>query len=81
MIYGAETWATTKKEQKILDVNGMRRLRWMCVELHKTTRSQMNSRIYVYFVYAYLLLWFFFSLYSMIYMRMYDFYMCIVPEI
>ena len=30
MIYGSETWSTTKKEEKRLDVNEMRMLRWTC---------------------------------------------------
>ena len=30
MLYGAETWATTKRQEKQLEVNKMRMLRWMC---------------------------------------------------
>ena len=30
MIYGAETWATTKRQEKRIEVTEMRMLRWMC---------------------------------------------------
>ena len=30
MIYGAETWSTTRREEQRLDVNEMRMLRWTC---------------------------------------------------
>ena len=30
MIYGAETWATTKRQEKRIEVTDMRMLRWMC---------------------------------------------------
>ena len=30
MLYGAETWATTKKQEKRIEVTEMRMLRWMC---------------------------------------------------
>ena len=30
MIYGAETWATTKRQESRIEVNEMRMLRWMC---------------------------------------------------
>ena len=30
MLYGAETWATTKTQEKWIDVTEMRMLRWMC---------------------------------------------------
>ena len=30
LIYGAETWATTKREEERLNVNEMRMLRWSC---------------------------------------------------
>ena len=30
MLYGAETWATTKRQESRIDVNEMRMLRWMC---------------------------------------------------
>ena len=29
-IYGAETWATTKRDEERLNVNEMRMLRWTC---------------------------------------------------
>ena len=30
MLYGAETWATTRGQEARLEVNEMRMLRWMC---------------------------------------------------
>ena len=30
MLYGAETWATTKRHESRIDVNEIRMLRWMC---------------------------------------------------
>ena len=30
MLYGAETWATTKRQDKRIEVTEMRMLRWMC---------------------------------------------------
>ena len=30
MLYGAETWATTKRQESRIEVNEMRMLRWMC---------------------------------------------------
>ena len=30
LLYGAETWATTRGQEARLDVNEMRMLRWMC---------------------------------------------------
>ena len=30
MLYGAETWATTKRKESRIEVNEMRMLRWMC---------------------------------------------------
>ena len=30
MLYGAETWATTKKQENRIEVTEMRMLRWMC---------------------------------------------------
>ena len=30
MLYGAETWATTKRQESRIEVNEMRTLRWMC---------------------------------------------------
>ena len=30
MLYAAETWATIKKQEKRIEVNEMRMLRWMC---------------------------------------------------
>ena len=30
MLYGAETWATTKRQDKRIEVTEMRTLRWMC---------------------------------------------------
>ena len=30
MLYGAETWATTKRQEKQIEVTEMRMLRWMC---------------------------------------------------
>ena len=30
MLYGAESWATTKRQESGIEVNEMRMLRWMC---------------------------------------------------
>ena len=30
LVYGAETWSTTKTQEKRLEVNEMRMLQWMC---------------------------------------------------
>ena len=30
LLYGAETWATTRRHEARLEVNEMRMLRWMC---------------------------------------------------
>ena len=30
LLYGAETWATTRRQEARLEVNQMRMLRWMC---------------------------------------------------
>ena len=30
IIYGAETWATTKKQEKRIEINEMIMLQWMC---------------------------------------------------
>ena len=30
MVYGAETWSTTKSQEKRLDVNEMSMIQWMC---------------------------------------------------
>ena len=30
MLYGAETWATTKRQEKRIEMTEMRMLRWMC---------------------------------------------------
>ena len=35
LVCGAETWSTTKRQEKRLDVNEMRMLRWMCVVTKK----------------------------------------------
>ena len=35
MLYGAETWATTKRQEKRIEVTEMRMLRWMCVVTRK----------------------------------------------
>ena len=39
LLYGAETWATTRGQEARLEVNEMRMLRWMC----RVTRSEMNT--------------------------------------
>ena len=36
MLYGAETWATTKRQESRIEVNEMRMLRWMCGVTRKT---------------------------------------------
>ena len=41
MLYGAEMWATTKRQEKRIEVTEMRMLRWMCG--HAKTRSGMNT--------------------------------------
>ena len=30
LLYGADTWPTTRGQEARLEVNGMRMLRWMC---------------------------------------------------
>ena len=35
LLYGAETWATTRGQEARLEVNEMRMLRWMCRALDK----------------------------------------------
>ena len=35
LLYGAETWATTRAQEARLEVNEMRMLRWMCGALDK----------------------------------------------
>ena len=35
LLYGAETWATTRGQEARLEVNEMRMLRWMCGALDK----------------------------------------------
>ena len=41
MLYGAETWATTKTQEKQIEVTEMRMLRWMCGVTRKDkTRSE-----------------------------------------
>ena len=37
MLYGAETWATTKRQEKRIEVTEMRMLRWMCGVTRKLT--------------------------------------------
>ena len=39
LLYGAETWATTRGQEARLEVNEMRMLRWMC----GVTRFEMNT--------------------------------------
>ena len=40
LVYGADTWATTKCQEMRLDVNEMRMLRWMC---GVTKKDQMRN--------------------------------------
>ena len=42
MLYGAETWATTRGQEARLEVNEMRMLRWMC-GVTGGIRSEMNT--------------------------------------
>ena len=39
LLYGAETWATTRGQEARLEVNEMRMVSWMC----RVTRSEMNT--------------------------------------
>ena len=45
MLYGAETWATTRGQEARLEVNEMRMLRWMCgvTRRDRPIRSEMNT--------------------------------------
>ena len=43
---GAETWSTTKSQEKRVDVNKMRMLRWMCGVIEKDkSRNEHCERI------------------------------------
>ena len=42
MLYGAETWATTKRQEKRIKVTEMRMLRWMCGVTRKN-KTGMNT--------------------------------------
>ena len=42
LMYGAETWATTKGHKRRLDVNEMRMLRWMCGVTKKDEDAAMD---------------------------------------
>ena len=48
-MYGADTWATTKWQERRLDVNEMRMLRWMCgvTEKDKITNKRVRGSAYV----------------------------------
>ena len=44
MLYGAETWATTKRQEKRIEVTEMRMLRWMCGVTRKYTIRNEHIR-------------------------------------
>ena len=44
MLYGAETWATTKRQEKLIEVTEMRMLRWMCGVTRKYTIRNEHIR-------------------------------------
>ena len=44
MLYGAETWATTKRQESRSEVNEMRMLRWMCGVTRRQNRERTHPR-------------------------------------
>ena len=44
MLYGAETWATTKRQESRIEVNEMRMLRWMCGVTRKDKIRNEHTR-------------------------------------
>ena len=44
LLYGAETWATTRGQEARLEVNEMRMLRWMCGETRRDTIRNEHIR-------------------------------------
>ena len=45
LLYGAETWATTKGLEARLEVNEMRMLRWMCGVIRREWDHTQNEHI------------------------------------
>ena len=47
LVYGADTWSTTKSQEKILEVNETRMLRWMCgvTKKDKTIKLALPGRV------------------------------------
>ena len=45
MLYGAEMWATTKRQEKLIVVKGMRMLRWMCGVTRKDKNTERTHRM------------------------------------
>ena len=45
--YGAETWATMKSQERRLEVNEMRMLRWMCgvMKTYKTRNKHKRGSV------------------------------------
>ena len=44
MLYGAETWATTKRQESRFEVNEMRMLRWMCGVTRRQNQERTHPR-------------------------------------
>ena len=43
MLYGAETWATTKRQEKRIEVTEMRMLQWMCRVCGVTRKDKIRN--------------------------------------
>ena len=43
MLYGTETWATTKRQEKRIEVTEMKILRWMCGQERERTHPRNNE--------------------------------------
>ena len=48
MLYGAETWATTRGQEARLEVNEMRMLRWMCGDKKKKKKLYLTPNRQMY---------------------------------
>ena len=44
MLYGVETWATTKRQESRIEVNEMRMLRWMCGVTRRQNQERTHPR-------------------------------------
>ena len=45
MLYGAETWATTKRQEQLIEVTEMRMLRWMCKDMIRNEHIRGTTRV------------------------------------